>query len=237
MSMRILALSSSRKGNEAYLQTASKMIGDFLNESTLSIAFVAFASADNDYEAYANKVREGLSVFSKNIITVLPSNAKAAIEKSDVIMIGGGNTFKLLHDLYELELIELIKEKVQSGTPYIGWSAGSNLTGPTICTTNDMPIIQPKSFASFDFFPFQINPHYHNIVMEGFNGETREQRLQEFLKLNQDKKVVCLPEGTALKLEGKVLKITGSSAGVLMWQEENFMQKEIQPQTDLSFLL
>src|SRR5690606_31256755 len=139
---------------------------------------------DSDYEAYARKVREGLKNPLLNIIPVLPGNAKKLIQDADGIMVGGGNTFKLLHDIYQLDLLSLIQEKVNTGTPYIGWSAGSNITGLSIATTNDMPIIEPPSFKALGFFPFQINPHYLNLTTEGFHGETRDQRLEEFLKLN-----------------------------------------------------
>lgn len=161
---RILALSSSRSGNAAYLETAAPVIKNFLGERPLNIGFIPFASVDKNYEAYTNKVREGLAGLSHTITTVEQHNTKEVIEQSDVIMVGGGNTFKLLHDLYALELIELIKQKVQNGTPYIGWSAGANITGLTIGTTNDMPIIEPRSFKAFGFFPFQINPHYYNVL-------------------------------------------------------------------------
>jgi dipeptidase E len=238
MLLRILAFSSSRVGNETYLQTASPVIKEFLGAKALSVAFIPFASVDKNYEAYTGKVREGLNNRLYTVTTVTPSNAKLVIESCDVIMVGGGNTFKLLHDLYEMELLELIKQKVQSGTPYIGWSAGSNITGLTISTTNDMPIIQPQNFKSFGFFPFQINPHYHNEVTEGFNGETRDQRLEEFLKMSPSSSIVCLPEGTALKFEKEVLNFFGKTAGVLMTQKDGMLvRKEIDPETDLSFLL
>jgi len=216
---RILALSSSRVGNSAYLEMATPVINSFLGEGSKRIAFIPFASVDS-YDNYAWKVKEGLSSLPHIIKTITTDNAKEIIESSDVIMIGGGNTFKLLHDLYEMDLVEIIKTKVQSGTPYIGWSAGANLTGATICTTNDMPIVQPKSFAAFGFFPFQINPHYYNILMDGFNGETRDQRLEEFLKLNPCKKILCLPEGTYLELQNGELMFDGVAQGVSMTREE-----------------
>src|SRR5947209_10295385 len=172
-STRILALSSSRVGAGGYLEAAALVIQKFLGLAPLAVAFVPFASVD-DYDDYAKKVREALSALPYSIKPVTPQNAKVTLEQCDAVMIGGGNTFKLLHDLYELNLIEAVKAKVQSGTPYIGWSAGSNLCGPTICTTNDMPVIQPESFKAFHFFPFQINPHYHNAVINGFHGETRD---------------------------------------------------------------
>jgi dipeptidase E len=238
MILRLLAFSSSRAGDEAYLQTAAPIIKEFLGAAPLSVAFVPFASVDKDYEAYTAKVKEGLNSQLYTITTVTSSGAKEIIESCDVIMIGGGNTFKLLHDLYELELMEPIKQKVQNGTPYIGWSAGSNITGLSICTTNDMPIIQPQSFTALGFFPFQINPHYYNVKTKGFNGETRDQRLEEFLKINDGGPVVCLPEGTALKFENNTLTFIGATAGIVMLREnEALVRKEIKPTTDLSYLL
>lgn len=137
-----------------YLEAAVPVVKNFLGPKTLRIAFVPFASVDV-YDEYAEKVSEGLSSLPHRIRLVTPSGAKAIVEESDALVVGGGNTFKLLHHLYDLGLVDAIKTKVQNGTPYIGWSAGSNLCGPTIRTTNDMPIIQPNSFASFGLFPFK----------------------------------------------------------------------------------
>lgn len=237
-SLRILALSSSRAGNGAYLQTALPAIKSFLSKKNLRIAFVPFASVDTDYEAYTNKVREALAPLPYSVQTAGPDNAKEIIGQSNAIMVGGGNTFKLLHNLYHLNVLEVIQQKVRGGTPYIGWSAGSNITGATISTTNDMPIIQPQSFKALRFFSFQINPHYYNAAPQGFHGETRDQRLEEFLRLNSAAAVVCLPEGTALKLEDGVLTFLGQSSGVLMTREnEKLVRTELIPATDLSGLL
>src|SRR6185312_2073464 len=114
----------------------------FLGSKATNIAFIPFASADNDYEEYTFKVREALKSLPFTVETALPENAKSIIDKSNVIMVGGGNTFKLLHDLYQLNLLDMIRDKVNAGAPYIGWSAGANITGATIGTTNDMPIIE-----------------------------------------------------------------------------------------------
>lgn len=217
--IRILAFSSSRVGGGAYLETAAPVMKEFLGTTSSTIAFIPFASVDN-HEAYANNVREGLPALVHNIKLVTPGNAKTTIEQCDAVMVGGGNTFKLLHDLYAYDLVEIIRAKVQSGTPYIGWSAGSNLCGPTLCTTNDMPIVQPKSFEAFGFFPFQINPHYYNLVTKGFHGETRDQRLEEFLKLNEGTSIVCLPEGTWLRLQNNELLFDGAAQGTVMTREE-----------------
>lgn len=231
-SPNILAFSSSRAGTSAYLELAAPVIQSFLGEKPKTIAFIPFASVDS-YDAYADKVKDSLDSSLWEIRTVLPENAKQTIEQSDVIMIGGGNTFKLLHDLYKLNLVSLIKDKVNSGTAYIGWSAGSNLAGASICTTNDMPIIQPESFEAFGFFPFQINPHYSNIITQGFNGETRDQRLEEFLKLNPGKKICCLPEGTYLKCMDGELVFDGIAEGVWMTREKEEVIKEFIPQGDV----
>jgi len=236
MQQHILAFSSSRTGNSAYLEMAVPAIDEFLNNPTANIAFIPFASAGNDHEEYTAKVRAALPG-TYTILTVTHDNVTTVIAAADVIMVGGGNTFKLLHDLYATGALELIQQKVNSGTPYIGWSAGSNITGATICTTNDMPIINPGSFEALGFFPFQINPHYHNIFVPGFNGETRDQRLEEFLQLNPQVPIVALPEGTALVLQNGHLQLTGSTAAFVLRYTNNALVKTVvEPGADLGYL-
>ena len=237
---RILAFSSSRVGAGEYLESAAPLIHQFLGDRSLTIAFIPFALVSNDYESYATMVKNGLKNLPYNIQVITPENAKEVIEKADVIMVGGGNTFKLLHDIYELKLLDLIRDKVNKGTVYIGWSAGSNILSPTIGTTNDMPVIEPKSFNALGLFPFQINPHYNNAKPEGHNGETRDQRLQEFILLNPGLPVVGLPEGTALQMDNGMLKLTGQFPGLLFSASENeteMIKKEIDINEDLSYLL
>lgn len=238
VNMKILALSSSRVGNGGYLETAIPVIENFLGNTSLTIAFIPFALVQKDKSAFVSTVRTAFSGLPYKIIEVNHETGVDVVNNADVIMVSGGNTFKLLHDLYSAGLLEVIKNKVKGGTPYIGWSAGSNITGATICTTNDMPIIEPQSFKALGFFPFQINPHYYNVVVEGFNGETRDDRLREFVKLNPEVPVVCLPEGTALLLENNVLKLIGQSSGVLMRNNNAELDKsEIQVGNNISYLM
>ncbi len=237
--MKVLALSSSRVGNGDFLEHSLPLLQSFTGSGPLNIAFIPFASVQRDDEEYGAMVKEALSSLRYSIRTVTPENGKAVIENSDAIMIGGGNTFKLLHNIYHYDLFELIQNKVRNGTPYIGWSAGANLTGRSISTTNDMPIIQPKSFISFEFFPFQINPHYINQTMEGHNGETRDQRIEEFVLLNPGFPVVGLPEGTALQLQNTTLHFIGDKEGVLFrcGADGRPEKRRIHKGEDLAFLM
>ncbi|MBC7890210.1 MAG: dipeptidase PepE [Ferruginibacter sp.] len=236
---RILAFSSSKVGNSGYLETVTPVIKKFLGEKVLNIAFIPFAAVANNYVEYALLVKNGLKGLSFSMETVMPGNAKEVVERAEVILVGGGNTFKLLHDIYDFKLLDIIRDKVNNGVPYIGWSAGSNITGPTIGTTNDMPVIEPKSFNALGLFPFQINPHYTNRKLAGHNGETRDQRLEEFIQLNPGVPVVGLPEGTALKLEKGILGYIGQLPGVMLYTGDNaeIVRKEVNINDDLSFLL
>ncbi|HVZ97782.1 MAG TPA: dipeptidase PepE [Chitinophagaceae bacterium] len=237
MNQRILALSSSRTGNGGYLEAAAPMIGKLLGTHPLTAAFIPFASVDTAYENYTHAVSSALPAIY-NIITVMPGNAWDVIASAEAIITGGGNTFKLLHDLYKANVMDLIKEKINNGTPYIGWSAGANITGATIGTTNDMPIIDPGTFRALGFFPFQINPHYHNIQLPGFNGETRDQRLQEFITLHPAVPVIALPEGTALLLDNGTLQLTGAGDAILFTNRNNQLLKKTLPvNSDLTCLL
>ncbi len=212
---KILALSSSRVGDSGYLTEALPHINNLVDHRTLQIAFIAFAAVNNDYETYAATVREALQSLPHQVITVLPETAAETIEKADAIIIGGGNTFKLLHDLQALHLLQLIRDKVRNGAPYIGWSAGSNMLSPGLFTTNDMPVIEPESFEALGLFPFQINPHYTNVLPPGHRGETRDQRLHEFVQLHSTVPVLALPEGSAVQWLNGELRLLGKPEAFL----------------------
>ena len=234
--MKVLAISSSRVRSGGFLENALPLIKEFISNSHYKIAFVPFASVQRSYDEYGALVKKALSSLSNLIDVVKPNDARKIVEHADVILVGGGNTFKLLHDIYDFDLFELVRNKVETGTPYIGWSAGANIAGPSICTTNDMPIIQPRSFTAFGFLPFQINPHYFNQQVDGHNGETRDQRLEEYVMVNPDSPVVGLPEGTALKLSNSILQFIGDRDGVLFRAGANKLplKKTISKDDDLS---
>lgn len=237
---RLIAFSSSGVGSGDYPETALPIIKEFLGDRVLKIAFIPFAAVGNNYDDYTLMVKKELKGLPYSIETVTSVRGNEVIEKADVIMVGGGNTFKLLHDIYHLKLLDIIRDKVNNGSPYIGWSAGSNILGPTIGTTNDMPVIEPKSFNALGLLPFQINPHYTNVTPNGHNGETRDQRLEEFIILNPGLPIVGLPEGTALKLDNGLLSLLGSVPAVLFHtglDGQPMIRREITPTEDISFLL
>ena len=234
---KILAFSSSRSGNSGYLETALPVINHFLGDEKRTIAFIPFASVDS-YVEYYQKVNEALKSLSHEIKVVVPENAKQILEESDCIMVGGGNTFKLLHDLYELDLMDIIRRKLKSGTPYIGWSAGSNILGASIFTTNDMPIVQPESFTALNILPFLINPHYYNQDVAGFNGETRDMRLEECLKTNPSASVLALPEGSAVNLKDFNLQYIENGPGyIFRYKGGKFQKQVILAATNINYLL
>ncbi|RYY89923.1 MAG: dipeptidase PepE [Chitinophagaceae bacterium] len=233
---QILALSSSRVGGGGYLEAAKPMISGVLGDEPRHIAFLPFAAVGISNEEYAERVRAGLAGLPYEIEVYSEANARSLLSRCDAIMVGGGNTFKLLAELYRNNLIDRIRDRVLQGIPYIGWSAGSNVIGRSICTTNDMPIIQPESFLGLRLINFQINPHYYNVPVAGFHGETRDDRLTEFCQLNPGIPVLALPEGTALHLHGEQLLYRGTVPGVLFTGgpgRNEVQREELAPGTDL----
>lgn len=210
---KALLLSSSGYKDTGFLNHALEWIGEFISKNNLKgkrFAFVPYASVRRSYDELEERVKKLIEPLGVEIFSVHQGgSAKEVIMSADGILVSGGNTFKLVHDLYENDLVELIAKRVSEGIPYIGWSAGSNVAGATMKTTNDMPIIEPASFNTFNIFPHQINPHFISGKPKGHNGESREERLQEFLILNPSSIVYALPEGVALLIEGKKAKVLG----------------------------
>jgi dipeptidase E len=208
--MRLLLLSNSTTQGYTYLEHAFDDIKNYFGKSVKNIAFVPYAGVTVNWDDYYNKVKMVFNQLGYEIISVHNGNAEKIINSADAIAVGGGNTFNLLKTAYDNGLIDIITDKVEDGMPYIGWSAGSNLACPSIRTTNDMPIVEPESFTGLNLIPFQINPHYLDAHPEGHHGETREQRILEFLEVNRDIYVVGLREGSSLLLEGNSLSLIGN---------------------------
>lgn len=234
--MNLLLLSSSRVGTTAYLEHAKNMIAQHLSNGVKEVLFIPYAGIAVGFDQYEKMVSSSFNDFGYKIKSIHHAKQpKQAIEKAQAIAIGGGNTFSLLNSLYQYDLIEAIKHKVKNSIPYIGWSAGSNIAAPTICTTNDMPIVQPPSFNALSLIPFQINPHYIDGNPQGHNGETREQRINEFLLQNPKQVVIGIPEGSALKLKNNKLKYLAQQPGFKFSQ--NHGKQIIKANSDLSYLL
>ncbi|MFH0893875.1 MAG: dipeptidase PepE [Bacteroidota bacterium] len=209
--MRLLLISNSTNPGEPYLDYPKHEIKNFLGDSVKKVLFLPYAGVTVTWDDYTKKVADRFKELGYDVDPIYRhANPVEAVEKAEAIVVGGGNTFRLLQLIRDSGLIEPVRQKVFSGTPYIGWSAGSNLACPTIRTTNDMPVIQPDSFKAFNLIPFQINPHYLDAHPEGHAGETREQRLEEFLELNPEMCVAGLREGCMLRVEGKSLQHIGS---------------------------
>ncbi len=210
MNQRILLMSSSRKDQLGYLEHATQQIHAVLNHEKRHVVFVPFAAVTFDFDTYeklAGPVFEKLGYGFTSLHR--SANPRETIEQADAIAVGGGNTFALLSRMYGADLVDAIRAKVQAGTPYIGWSAGSNVACPTIRTTNDMPIVQPPTLRALGLVPFQINPHFISGKPAGHNGESREERLAEFLTINAPEQVFALPEGSALLSNGTTGTVLG----------------------------
>jgi len=219
-----LLISASSYQDTGYLRHCKNWVKDFLGESGKEeILFIPYAGVRRSNDEYEQKVIDRLK--NKNIKSIHHYEDKiSAIKNANSIAVGGGNTFMLLYTLYKLNLIEPIKEAVANGTKYFGWSAGANIAGKTMMTTNDMPIIMPKSFDSLNIFPYQINPHFISGKLAGHNGESREERLEEFLIANPNDTIYALPEGTALLIEGNEAEVIGYSE-ILKFEYQKEIEK------------
>lgn len=203
----LLLLSSSRVGDTKYLQHALPLIKAKLDGVT-ELLFIPYAGVTVNYDDYTAMVQSALidsGITVKGIHQF--DDPVNAINTANAIAVGGGNTFHLLHQLYQNNLINAIQDKVAQGIPYIGWSAGSNIAGLSIRTTNDMPIIEPESFNALQLVSFQLNPHYTDHNPPGHNGETREQRLAEFMVLNETTPIVAIVEGTGLDIKDNTMAL------------------------------
>lgn len=231
--MRLLLLSNSTNHGAGYLDHAMAAIRDLLGPAR-RIVFVPFAL--HDQAAYTAKAGER---FAREGFDLVGATADAAgvraVEQAQAVFVGGGNTFRLLDRLQRSGVLEPLRRRAVAGMPYLGASAGTNVAAPTIMTTNDMPIVQPASFAALGLVPFQINPHYLDPDPSTRHmGETREERIREFLEEN-DVPVVGLREGAWLSREGEHLRL-GGTAGARIFRRGR-EPEEVEPGAVLDELL
>jgi len=213
MNKRLLLLSNSTNPGETYLSWPKSHIKDFLGKAVEKILFIPYAGVTISFDEYFNAVSQQLNAFGYKTDSIHQLKIDANILKGyDAVVIGGGNTFQLTKLLQDNKMILPIRAAVENGLPYIGWSAGSNITCPTIKTTNDMPIIEPTSFEGLNLIPFQLNPHYTEATIPNHGGESREMRIREFIAVNKDINVVGLPEGSLLRKEDNQLFFVGKGS-------------------------
>ena len=232
--MKLLLISNSTNAGEEYLRYPMPQIEKFL-QGVREIVFVPYAAVTFSYAAYEKKVQDRLGEIGIRVKSVhRAKDPVKMIREAEAICVGGGNTFALTKKMQEQGLMKAILKKIKAGTPYVGWSAGSNVSCPTICTTNDMPIVEPESFRAIGAIPFQINPHYLDANPEGHAGETREQRILEYITANPKRWVVGLREGCMLHYENEKMELIGQRPmRIFRKGVETF---EVQPGDDLSFL-
>jgi len=215
---RLLLLSNSTNAGEPYLGWPRAYITGFMEGTGVrDILFIPYAgvnlaaeSVEASYDAYEKRVQDVFRELGYHIYSIHKENDPVkAVENARAIAVGGGNTFYLVYMLHKLSLVPVVRRRVMEGMHYMGWSAGANVACPTLRTTNDMPIVQPASFDTFNLVPFQINPHYLDANPEGHGGETRQQRIEEFLTVNRDVTVIGLREATLIQVEGEKYVLKG----------------------------
>jgi dipeptidase E len=234
MTFDLLLLSSSALHGYRPFEFALDALRDLFG-SARTVHFVPYALADHD--GYTAGVRERLAPLGVSVVGVhAEGDPSAALEGAEVLFVGGGNSFRLLDALQRHALLEPIRRRVRAGElRYLGSSAGTNMACPTLRTTNDMPIVQPASFGALDLIPFQINPHYVDPDAAATHmGETREQRIREFLEQN-DVPVLGMREGTWLRRRDDRLTLGGVTSARLFRRAEE--PSEYEPGADLSWLL
>ena len=218
--MRLLLISSSVVHGYGYLDHSEEEIRSLLG-TRLTVGFVPFAQ--HDVDGYTARVRERLGAMGFEVAQV---RGRGDVENAEAVFIGGGNTFRLLTKLYELGLVDAIRDRVRGGMPYIGSSAGTNVATPSIRTTNDMPIVYPPTFDALGLVAFQINPHYLDPDPNSTHkGETREDRIREFHEENTTP-VVGLREGSMLRVEDGVVTLVGSKPARIFRRGEAAVEVE-----------
>lgn len=232
---KLIIASTSTIYGLGYLEYLLPVLEQHFKEAE-KIIFIPYARPGGiSHDDYTAKVAETFEKIGKKIVGLHTfKHPTEAISKAEGIFTGGGNTFLLVKKLYKTEVMFALKAALLKGTPYLGCSAGSNITGLTMETTNDMPIVYPPSFQTLGMVPFNINPHYLDPVKGSTHmGETRETRINEFHQFNTQP-VLGLREGSWLEVRGTQITLKGKLAARLFCQ--NKIPTELEPETDLSDL-
>ena len=244
MKENLLLISNSTNAGENYLEWPRVYIKEFLDRFGIkNVLFIPYAgvnltsqSVTKSYDVYEERVSAVFEELGFRIESIhQKKNPIKAVKKATAIVIGGGNTFHLVKMMHKTGIMKVVRKRCLEGIPYVGWSAGANVACPTMKTTNDMPISEPASFKCLNLIPFQINPHYLDANPAGHGGETREQRLLEFLTINRKMTVTGLREATLFRIEGGKIELLGNRSMRLF--RFGKYPEEIQPGENISFLL
>lgn len=232
----LIIASTSTLHNGNYLDYLLPVLEQHFKYTT-SILFIPYARPGGiTHNEYTEKAREVFKKIGKTVTGLHEyENPVEAIKNAEAVFTGGGNTFLLVSELYRNNAIDILEKALKNGTPYLGTSAGSNICGLTMGTTNDMPIVYPPSFRTLGMVPFNINPHYLDPDSNSTHmGETRETRINEFHKFNPQP-VIGLREGSWLEVKGEKISLKGKLTA--RWFEVNKKPVEIEPETDIKSLL
>ncbi|MFY0483256.1 dipeptidase PepE [Flavobacterium sp. PLA-1-15] len=230
----IIASTSTLHGGEYLEYILPELKLHFQNCKT--IIFIPFARPGGiSHDAYTEKVKQAFAKINLDVKGLHEfENPVKAINQAEGIFTGGGNTFLLVSQLYKFNLMNVLADAVKNGIPYLGTSAGSNITGLSMQTTNDMPIIYPPSFQTLGLIPFNLNPHYLDPEPNSTHmGETRETRIKEFHQFNSIP-VLGLREGSWLDVKGDKIVLKGTLTARLF--KQNQIPEELESGSDLSFL-
>lgn len=239
MNKKLLLISNSTNRGEKYLGWCLPLIEEFCHKHNVkNVLFVPYAGVTAGYDAYTEKVKAIYATIGVNLYSVhTQTDPVKAVMEAECIAVGGGNTFNLVYEMQRNGVMAAIAKKATEGTPYMGWSAGSNVAGLSLKTTNDMPIIEPQSFDCMKLVPFQINPHYTDFFDPKHGGETRDDRLIEFIKIEPHCWVAAIREATALSLEEGKLKLIGRNNKMKVFRGDKGQAKEYSLDDDINFLM
>ncbi|MDJ0839343.1 MAG: dipeptidase PepE [Acidobacteriota bacterium] len=231
--MELLLLSNSTDPKMGYLGHCVDEVTAFFS-GVKDVTFIPYAL--KDWDTYTHNTRERFQAMGKNLTSIHEyEDAASAVKNSEAFYVGGGNTFRLLKILYDMNLLPLIRDNVLAGGKYMGASAGTNIACKNVRTTNDMPIVYPPSLDALNLFPLNINPHYLDGVEKAdHQGETREKRLLEFLEENTGP-VLAIREGAMVRVSNKEVLLKGKNGGRLFITRDEI--RELNDEEDLSFLL